>query len=58
MSSCGLRTRCSGDDVIGKVRNKCGLKKNTCRLKATNKVFGNPCVTAEMLTVEYVCKGK
>ena len=49
---------CSGTDVLGIVQNKCGLRSQTCDLKASNKIYGNKCHWGEFLRVHYECKGE
>ena len=53
-----LTTQCSADNALDIVKGKCDGKKK-CRVKSSNKMFGDPCQgTYKYLTVRYTCQGK
>ena len=50
-------TSCNSSGALSKVSSECSGKQN-CMIKASNSVFGDPCVgTKKYLEVTYECKG-
>ncbi|RMX49275.1 hypothetical protein pdam_00011226, partial [Pocillopora damicornis] len=54
----GLDTNCEAKGSEAKIKEACD-GKNTCKLHASNDVFGNPCPTwsSKYIQVKYQCAG-